>query len=208
MLTEDEKFANAKLAARKRVTQPVSPENFPPEEKVEELPGARVEQLWQDLVAAIEDYGFEVVREEIEDPKTGTFNGLKIKVDPGSDLESQCFILLHLFGHSVQWVAPSLAEITHRIQRPQDKTEFLKALYDYEAGAASLGLQLLHEIGVTDLDQWLSNYADADWRYVEAFYKTGELLDFETLLLPNRPLFTPTPIPELQLRKVDVRFSF
>lgn len=208
MLSEAQKFADAKLAARQRATQPVLPETFPPEEKVRELPAQRVRQLWQDLVAAIEAYGFEVVREEIEDPKTGTFNGLKIKVDPGSDLESQCFILLHLFGHSVQWVAPALVEITERIQNTTDKAAFMQALYDYETEAASLGLQLLHEIGVTDLDQWLSDYADADWRYVEAFYNTGKLLDFETLLLPNRPLAKPKPIPELKLRKVQVRFAF
>ncbi|MCR9117647.1 MAG: hypothetical protein NXI22_11945 [bacterium] len=208
MLSESEKLADAKLAARQRVTQQKLPETFPPEEKVLELPAERVPQLWDAIVAGVEGYGFEVVRRELEDPKTGIFNGLVITVDPGSDLESQCFILLHLFGHSVQWVAPSLSEISERVQHTSDRDEFMKVLYEYEQGAAELGLQLLHEIGVTDLDQWLSDYADADWRYVELFYNTGELQDFETLLLPNRPLFSPRPIPPLEHRKVKVRFSF
>jgi hypothetical protein len=31
-------------------------------------------------------------------------------IDPDVGFEMQCFLLLHLFGHSVQWVAPSRAQ--------------------------------------------------------------------------------------------------
>ena len=42
----------------------------------------------------------------LERPKLGIFDGLKITIDPVVDFEMQCFLVLHLFGHSVQWVAP------------------------------------------------------------------------------------------------------
>ena len=34
-------------------------------------------------------------------------------------------------------------------------------------------MQLMHEQGVTRLDQWYSDFVETDWRYVERFYQTG-----------------------------------
>ena len=44
----------------------------------------------------------------------------------------QCFLLLHLFGHSVQWVAPSLAHTVEALQKTDDRTRFMQVLRDYE----------------------------------------------------------------------------
>jgi hypothetical protein len=84
----------------------------------------------------------------------------------------QCFLLLHLFGHSVQWVAPSLAQTVDAIQNSRDRSDFLNALRDYEFEAARFGMQLMHERGITGLDQWYSDFIETDWRYVERFYAT------------------------------------
>ena len=56
----------------------------------------------------------------------------------------------------------------------------MKVLHDYEFEAAGFGMQLLHERGVTDLDQWYSDFVETDWRYVERYYETDEMPDGKT----------------------------
>jgi len=85
----------------------------------------------------------------------------------------QCFILLHLFGHSVQWVAPSLEHKLEDLQHTQDPETYLKVLRAYEFEAAGFGMTLLHEAGVTTLDQWHSDFVETDWRYVRHYYQHG-----------------------------------
>jgi hypothetical protein len=62
----------------------------------------------------------------------GRFDGQRITIDPDVSFEMQCFLLLHLFGHSVQWVAPSLARTVDAIQNTSDRSHFLHGLRDYE----------------------------------------------------------------------------
>src|SRR5262245_57895641 len=73
-------------------------------------PGSLV-NLWFKATSAIVKYGFVIEYRDLEPPRTGIFDGLRISIDPDVDFEMQCFILLHLFGHSIQWTAPSLEEI-------------------------------------------------------------------------------------------------
>ena len=87
----------------------------------------------------------------------------------------QCFLLLHLFGRSVQWVAPSLAHEFDELQNTPDRTRFMEVLHDYEFKAAGFGMQLLHEVRLTHLDQWYSDFVETDWRYVRGYYETGEI---------------------------------
>ena len=61
----------------------------------------------------------------------------------------QCFLLLHLFGHSVQWVAPSLEQKLTDLQHTQDRARFMHVLHDYEFEAAGFGMQLIHAVGLT-----------------------------------------------------------
>ena len=52
----------------------------------------------------IEDrYQMPVVISDVLDPNTGDFDGVTIKLDYDLDLDLAFYILLHLFGHSVQW---------------------------------------------------------------------------------------------------------
>jgi hypothetical protein len=108
----------------------------------------------------------------------------------------------------VQWVAPSLADVLVGIQSNADLESFLVALKAYEQQAARLGLALLHEMGVTDLDQWLTDSAETDWRYVERYYREGAIPQWEECVVAGQPLFTPLEIPPLERRKVHVRFAF
>jgi hypothetical protein len=165
-------------------------------------------RLWTKTVQGVVRYGFTIELVALDRPTTGTFDGLRIRVDPSLPLEMQCFILLHLFGHSVQWVAPSLAGILLGIQRNDDPEDFLKALHAYEQQAARLGLALLHELGITDLDQWLTDSAETDWRYVERYYREGAIPKWEECVVEGCPLMEPLPIPPLEHRKVSVRFAF
>jgi len=168
----------------------------------------RAAELWSAIVARVKHYGFSVDRGDLEPPRTGIFNGREITVDADAELESQCFILLHLFGHSVQWVAPSLEHKTKLLQETTDKPRFLEVLHDYEFEAACFGLQVLHECGVTDLDQWFSDFVEADWRYVERYYQTGQIEDFGYFIVVGAPIMKPLPIPTLELKEVQVRFAF
>ena len=48
-------------------------------------------------------YGVEVVISDVVDPNTGDFDGQQILIDYDQDLEVALFVLVHLFGHTVQW---------------------------------------------------------------------------------------------------------
>jgi hypothetical protein len=165
-------------------------------------------RLWTATIQGVIRYRFVIELADLEKPKTGTFDGLTIHLDALLPLETQCFILLHLFGHSVQWVAPSLAEVLTGIQANDDLEKFLAALKTYEQQAAQLGLGLLHEMGVADMDQWLTDSAETDWRYVERYYREGSIPRWEECIVTGRPLFAPLAIPPLERRKVHVRFAF
>jgi hypothetical protein len=144
----------------------------------------------------------------LEPPRTGVFNGLAITLDPDVDFEMQCFILLHLFGHSVQWTAPALEHKLDALQHTQDKEQFLRVLHDYEFEAARFGMQLLHEAGVRDRDQWYSDFVATDALYVDRFYREGAIPPWSECVLQGQPLIEPAPIPPIRHRQVAVRFAF
>ena len=81
----------------------------------------------------------------------------------------QCFLVLHLFGHSVQWVAPSLEHKLADLQHTEDREHFMRVLHAYEREAAGFGMQLMHQVGVTTLDQWYSDFVETDWRYIKGY---------------------------------------
>ena len=120
----------------------------------------------------------------------------------------QCFLLLHLFGHSVQWVAPSLEHKLHDLQNTTDRARFMQVLHAYEGEAAGFGMKLLHEVDMTTLDQWYADFVATDWRYVERFYDTGQLQDWSTCTMSDCALIAETAIPELKHHQVEVRFAF
>ena len=172
------------------------------------LPAEQLTELWMKATSAVVKHGFVVEYRDLAPPRTGIFDGLRIVIDPDVGFEMQCFVLLHLFGHSVQWVAPSLAHKLDGLQHTEDKDRFMQVLRAYEYEAAEFGLQLLHDAGIRDLDAWYSDFVGTDWRYVERYYQEDRIPPWEECLVAGAPLIEPVRIPPLVQRQVEVRFAF
>jgi hypothetical protein len=175
---------------------------------VGQLPSVDLVDVWTKVSSGIVKHGFVLEYRDLEAPRTGIFDGLRIVVDPDVGFEMQCFLLLHLFGHSVQWVAPSIEDLLHDLRNTSDKARFMRALHDYEFEAARFGMRLLHDRGVTHLDQWYSDFVETDWRYVERYYETDRLPSWTDCIASNCRIVEPAPIPPLVHREVEVRFAF
>ena len=175
---------------------------------VGELPSAAMVDLWVRISSGIVKHGFVIEYRDLEPPRTGIFDGLRITIDPDVGFEMQCFLLLHLFGHSVQWVAPSLEHALEELQRTDDRSRFLQVLHDYEFQAARFGMRLMHDVGVTGLDQWYSDFVATDWRYVERYYENDRIPPWSDCVVSGCPLIQPAPIPLLVHRQVEIRFAF
>ena len=175
---------------------------------VGQMPGDDLVRFWPKACSGVVKQGFVIEYRDLEAPRTGIFDGLRIVIDPDVGFEMQCFLLLHLFGHSVQWVAPSLEAKLADLQHTQDRERFMRVLHDYEFEAASFGMELIHRVGVTNLDEWYSDFVQTDWQYVEGYYQTGRIPDWTTCIASGCPLIARAPIPELRLHQVQVRFAF
>src|SRR6266480_6383201 len=106
------------------------------------LPTGDLVELWRTISSGIVKHGFAIEYRDLEPPKTGIFDGLRIVIDPDVGFEMQCFLLLHLFGHSVEWVAPSIEHKLEALQNTDDKPTFMRVLQAYEMEAAQFALQL------------------------------------------------------------------
>lgn len=158
----------------------------------------------------IEDrYGIPVSISDVVDPNTGDFDGTRIQVDYNQDLESALFVLVHLFGHTVQWnISAEYRELGADLSIGKSD-EQLARIKEYEKNATRYSLQLLHEVGVRDLDRWVSDWWHADYQYLERYYRTGEKLEFRSLLRPGEgELLVPLAIPEFTPTKWISRWSF
>ena len=146
-------------------------------------------------------YGLPVVITDVPDPFTGDLDGEKILVDYDLDAEDALFILVHLFGHTVQWnVSPADRALgLLEVRAPSD--ELLASLARYEVDAARYSLQLFHEAGVHDLDQWLADFAACDIAYLMHFYRTGEKRAFRSFWMDGAPSLAPLAIPAFQPTK-------
>jgi hypothetical protein len=158
----------------------------------------------------VEDrYGIPVSISDVLDPNTGDFNGARIQIDWDQDLESALFVLVHLFGHTVQW---NISEEYRQLgldAKPGKTEAELQRIYEYEKNATRYSLQLMHDAGVRDLDKWVSDFWYADWLYLEHFFRTGEKLDFPALRQRTASeLLTPLAIPEFKPTKWVSRWSF
>ena len=73
------------------------------------------------------------------------------------------------------------------LQHTSDRSRFMQVLHDYEFEAARFGMQLMHERGVTGLDQWYSDFVETDWRYVERFYETDRIPPWTDCIVERLP---------------------
>ncbi len=146
-------------------------------------------------------YHLNVVTRDIPDPLTGDLDGLEIHIDPAVSPEQRLFLLAHLFGHTVQWNVNPLAVETGRLLQPPVKNNLMLTIMEYEKEAASLSLGMLHQIGIIDIDQWLSNYSACDLAYLSHYYRTGEKRSLQSFWQDNAPRIEPKPIPPFTPRK-------
>jgi hypothetical protein len=140
-------------------------------------------------------YGIRIVTRDIPDPLTGDLNGAEIHIDYAITSEQRLFLLAHLFGHTVQWNSSPTAYELGQPRLPPVSADRIPALMDYEREAASYALALLHELAITDTDQWFADYAACDAAYLQHFYVTGEKQDFLNFWRDGTPLIQPKQIP-------------
>ncbi len=141
-----------------------------------------------------ERWGVPVIIADVANPFTGDLDGAEIKVDFDLSAEDALFIIVHLFGHTAQWNTSEAARIIGRYPGPWTD-DAIARVQAYEHEACQYSLQLFHEAGVHDLDQWLSDFSACDFAYLENFYRTGKTGAFRTFWHDGRPLLTPKPIP-------------
>jgi hypothetical protein len=149
------------------------------------------------LERRIEDrYGVPVVISDVPHPFTGDLDGAAIQLDYELSPEEAVFCVAHLFGHTVQWnVCPEARDLGLAQTQRHSDPEMIARLRAYELEACGYSVQLFHDAGVTDLDQWLSDFATCDLAYLEHFYRTGEKPPYRTFWKDGQPLVPPRPIP-------------
>ena len=139
-------------------------------------------------------YGIRIVTRDIPDPLTGDLDGAEIHLDYAVNPEERFFLLAHLFGHTVQWnLDPRAFEIGQPRVPPIDE-KMLPAIAEYEREAASYALWMLHQIGITDVDQWFCDYTACDSKYLLHFYRTGEKRQFKSFWLDHSEPVAPKPV--------------
>jgi hypothetical protein len=161
---------------------------------------ARLQAVFNRVERMIEDrWGVPVHIQDVPNPFTGDLDGEQIMVDYDLEVEDALFILIHLFGHTVQWNVSAHARGIG-LTRPGSAwtDEMLAEVAAYEHEACRYSLQLLHDAGVTDLDQWVSDFAACDCAYLLHFYRTGDKLPFRSFWKDGTPVLTALAIPDFQ----------
>jgi len=150
-------------------------------------------------------YAVRVVTRDIPDPLTGDLNGAEIHIDYAVTPEQRLFLLAHLFGHTVQWNIDPAAFELGRPRNPPVGADCLPALMDYEREAAAYALGLLHEIGITEANQWFADYAACDAAYLRHYYVTAEKRDFLSFWQDGTPPIQPRLVPRFSPRVQSFR---
>jgi hypothetical protein len=135
---------------------------------------------------------------DVPAPFTGDLDGAEIHIDHEEDYAGALFLIIHLFGHTVQWNLSARArDIGSRLAVGADEA-LLAELMAYEREAASYSVGLLHELGITELDAWVSDFSRCDLRYLEHYYRTGEKRPFASFWETGTPLIPPQQVPDFR----------
>jgi hypothetical protein len=85
-------------------------------------------------------------------------------------------------------------------------------IFEYERQATRYSVQLIHQCGIKDMDQWLSDWREADWKWLSHFYTTGEKLDqkeVKSWVIPgSATILLPLAIPEFEPQTFVSRWAF
>ena len=115
--------------------------------------------------------------------------------------------MIHLFGHTVQWNVDAQARELGLEQPVRPSEDWLRRLRAYELEACSYSVRLFHDLGITDLDAWLSDFAACDLAYLEHFYRTGKKREFRSFWRDDQPLIAAVEIPPFQPRRWVSRWA-
>jgi hypothetical protein len=165
--------------------------------EVFDLAQRRIEERW----------GIPVRIRDVPNPFTGDLDGAEIHVDYDLVPEDALFILVHLFGHTVQWNCDPELRKLGELRGAGHSPETIAALAEYERQACQYSLQLLHELGVHDLDQWLADFAACDLAYLVHFYRHGDKPAFRSFWKDGQPLLEPLPIPDFHPTRWVTRYE-
>jgi hypothetical protein len=146
-------------------------------------------------------YHVPVLVRAIPKPFHGDLDGAEIDIDGDTEPSERLFLILHLFGHTVQWDTSDRAREIGRPLPVPVSDELLPELLAYEREAAGYAVELLHELGAADLDQWFTDIAEADLGYLTHYYRTGEKRPVSEFYRPNCPIVAPKAIPPFQPKK-------
>jgi len=170
--------------------------------------GDRLRSVFNHVERFIEDRWSVPVRiQDVPNPFTGDLDGEQIMVDYDLEIEDAVFILVHLFGHTVQWNVSERARAIGSATSGTWTDDMLQEAADYEREACRYSLQLLHDAGIDDLDQWISDFAACDSAYLMHFYKTGEKRPFRSFWPDQAPLLSPLVIPAFQPTRWLTRYE-
>ena len=173
-------------------------------------------ERFAELVALTTDrllhYGFEVkYSDKLPISAAAEFDGLAFVMQQQMSPDSALFNLLHIFGHSIQWATSPETFVLARKQivpgNPLPDSELL-AIKSYEQQASEYGIQLLHEINVYNLDQWVSDIWRWDWDYLQSVYVRNApahpALHYDYNEIPyGRECLGPRPIPAFTPRHYE-----
>lgn len=178
------------------------------------LPPTYVEEALRRVLAALPAYGIRVsFSDELPTAASASFNGEHITVSVRANQEVALFTLIHVFGHIIQvaigeWTYPEEGGAL----QPLSESELLQ-LKNKEREASEYALGFLHSLGITELDQWVSDIWQWDWQYVEAVYTEGvgpsPALEYDYVKIPyGQPTLKPRPIPPFTVKSFPTQLVF
>lgn len=157
----------------------------------------RLREVFDRVERVIEErWGVPVRITDVPNPFTGDLDGEAILVDYELDIEDALFVVIHLFGHTVQWNVSAAARDIGLARPTTWSEQQLCEVAAYEAEACGFSLQLLHDCGVHDLDQWVADFAACDAAYLLHFYRTGEKRPFRSFWRSGAAPLPPRAIPD------------
>ncbi len=137
----------------------------------------------------------------------GDLDGAEIRLQKRGDPAAKLFTLAHLFGHTVQWSLSERARSLGGKAAGCYTAAELAEIEAYEREASRYALALLHELGIRDLDAWLSDFAACDLAYLRHFYRTGERLPPAAFWRDGQLLLVPLAIPGFTPRRYKFRWD-
>lgn len=162
-------------------------------------------------------YNLTVIEKETVDSNEyiGSFDGENITVKSSLSDDHKLFLIVHLFGHCVQWCglgAEKYSNIEETLPINNDgmiSPEKLKELKDYETEAAGYAVQLLNDALDVNLSQWFADWSHADWDYfinISSLENKPNTMDIDVKFGTN--LIPPRKITDIRLRKISPKYAY